>query len=37
MNTQRLDRIKEWYVNAQVNLFYMLIALLEETETREDA
>ncbi len=37
MNTQRLDRIKEWYVNAQANLFDILIFLIEEANTREDA
>ena len=37
MNTQRLDRIKEWYVNAQANLFDILMFLLEEIETEEDA
>ena len=36
MDTQRINRLKEWFVRSQAYLFDILIFLLEEQEKKED-
>lgn len=36
MDTQRIDRLKEWFLNSQAHLFDILIFFLEEQEKKED-
>lgn len=36
MDTQRIARLKEWFLNSQAYLFDILISFLEEQEKKED-